>query len=74
MKKNPVIGALWRPTRFERRSATTYESLRPEFSADAERLQAAYISGQDQPLTWRMLSLAAGLVAVIVMSALGVDA
>ena len=39
----PIIGSQYRPHHFENRTPTTYEALRPEISADAERLQRAMI-------------------------------
>ena len=39
----PVIGSQYRPNHFENRTPTTFEALRPEISADAERLQSALI-------------------------------
>lgn len=39
----PIIGSQYRPHHFENRTPTTYEALRPEISADAERLQRSLI-------------------------------
>lgn len=43
MTARVIIGSNYRPARFEQRTATTFSSLRPELSRDAEMLQAALL-------------------------------